>query len=99
VARAEEIVQEELARYLRWLAGRTAAVPVRRLRADLDRCARDQVEQVARDLPADLRPLLEEEVTRIVHRLAHGPTKRLLEAAEAGDDDLVAVIAGLFAAP
>jgi glutamyl-tRNA reductase len=97
VARAEQIVGEELERYLRWLAGRTAATSVRQLRADLDRCTRSQVEQATRDVPEELRPLLEDGIRRVVSRLAHGPTRRLLEAAEAGDDDLVAVLAGLFA--
>jgi glutamyl-tRNA reductase len=72
---------------------------VRQLRADLDRCARSQVEQAARDVPEELRPVLEDGIRRVVGRLAHGPTKRLIEAAEAGDDDLVAVLAGLFAVP
>jgi glutamyl-tRNA reductase len=99
VARAEQIVGEELDRYLRWLAGRAAATSVRQLRADLDRCTRTHVEQAARDVPEEFRPLLEDGIRRVVRRLAHGPTKRLLEAAEAGDDDLVAVIAGLFAVP
>jgi glutamyl-tRNA reductase len=99
VAQAERIVGEELDRYQRWLAGRAAATSVRQLRADLDRCARSQVEQAARDVPEELRPVLEDGIRRVVGRLAHGPTKRLIEAAEAGDDDLVAVLAGLFAVP
>jgi glutamyl-tRNA reductase len=99
VAQAERIVGEELDRYQRWLAGRAAATSVRQLRADLDRCARSQIEQAAHDVPEELRPVLEDGIRRVVGRLAHGPTKRLIEAAEAGDDDLVAVLAGLFAVP
>jgi glutamyl-tRNA reductase len=97
VAQAERIVGEELDRYRRWLAGRSAATAVRQLRTDLDRCTRSQVEQATRDVPEELRPILEDGIRRLVSRLAHGPTKRLIEAAEAGDDDLVAVLAGLFA--
>jgi glutamyl-tRNA reductase len=99
VVRAEQIVDEELDRYQRWVAGRAAAASVRQLRADLDRCTRTQVEQATRDVPEELRPVLEDGIRRVVRRLAHGPTKRLIEAAEAGDEDLVAVLAGLFAAP
>jgi glutamyl-tRNA reductase len=97
VAEAERIVAEELDRYQRWLAGRAAATSVRQLRADLDRYARSQVEQAARDVPEELRPILEDGIRRVVRQLAHRPTRRLIEAAEAGDDDLVAVLAGLFA--
>ncbi|HVH94362.1 MAG TPA: glutamyl-tRNA reductase [Nocardioidaceae bacterium] len=99
VARAEQIVGEELDRYLRWLAGRAAATSVRQMRADLERCTRTQVAQATRDVPEELRPLLEDGIRRVVRRLAHGPTKRLIEAAEAGDEDLVEVLAGLFAVP
>jgi glutamyl-tRNA reductase len=96
VTRAEQIVDEELDRYLRWLAGRAAAVSVRRLRADVDACAQSQAELATRGLPEHLRPAVEDGVRRAVRRLAHGPTKRLMEAAAAGDEHLVAVLAGLF---
>jgi glutamyl-tRNA reductase len=99
LARAEEIVEGELARYLRWVAGRSAAVSVSRLRADVEAYAQTQVDQATRGVPDDLRPLVEERVRRAVHQLAHGPTKRLLKAAEEGDDRLVEVLAGLFSPP
>jgi glutamyl-tRNA reductase len=99
LACAERIVEEELARYLRWLAGRSAATSVRRLRAEIDACVSAEIEHVARGVPEELRPLVAEGVRRTVHRLAHGPTRRLLEAAEAGDEDLVALLAGIFSAP
>jgi glutamyl-tRNA reductase len=99
LARAEEIVEVELARYLRWVAGRSAAVSVSRLRADVEAYAQSQVDHATRGVPDDLRPLVEERVRRAVHQLAHGPTKRLLRAAEEGDDRLVEVLAGLFAPP
>jgi glutamyl-tRNA reductase len=99
VTRAEQIVDEELDRYLRWLAGRSAAVSVRRLRADVDACAQSQAELATRGLPEHLRPAVEDGVRRAVRRLAHGPTKRLLEAAEAGDHELVELLSGLFATP
>ena len=99
VVRAEQIVEEELDRFLRWRTGRSAAASVRRLRADVEACVRSQVEPTTLGIPEDLRPVLEERVRRAVQRLAHGPTKRLLEAAEAGDDALVEALAGLFAAP
>jgi glutamyl-tRNA reductase len=97
VARAEEVVAEELDRYSRWLAGRSAAVWVRRLRADVDVYADNQARHAGRGVPEELRPAVEEGVRRAVRRLAHGPTKRLLAAAEAGDEELVEVLSGLFA--
>ena len=97
VARAEEIVNAELERFLRWIAGRSAAASMRRLRADAETCTRSQIEHAARGVPEAFRPLIEDTVRRTVHQLAHGPTKRLLEAAGAGDDQLVEVLAGLFA--
>jgi glutamyl-tRNA reductase len=71
-------------------------VSVRRLRADVDACAQSQAELATRGLPEHLRPAVEDGVRRAVRRLAHGPTKRLMEAAAAGDEHLVAVLAGLF---
>jgi glutamyl-tRNA reductase len=97
VTAAERIVEEELVRYLRWLAGRSAAPSIRRLRADVDAWAATQAEHAARGLPAELRPVVEERVRRAVRRLAHEPTQRLLDAAEVGDQDLVELLAGMFA--
>ncbi|MEO5853456.1 MAG: glutamyl-tRNA reductase [Nocardioides sp.] len=97
VARAEQIVGEELGRYLRWMARRCAAVSVQRFRADVEACAQRHVEQVTRGVPADVRQLVETGVLRAVRQLAHGPTLRMLEAAEAGDDELVLKLAGIFA--
>jgi len=98
VERAEEIVDDALDRYLRWLAGRSAAASVRRLRADVETCTRTQVEHATRGIPEELRPAVEDGIRRVVRQLAHGPTRRLLQAAEAGDEELVAVLAGVFAA-
>jgi glutamyl-tRNA reductase len=97
VRRAEEIVDEELERYLRWLSGRSVADSVRRMRDDLDARAQVEAQQAARGVPDELRPLVEDGVRRAVRRLAHGPTRRLLEAAEAGDDRLVDALATIFA--
>ena len=99
VARAEQIIDEEVGRYLRWLAGRSAATSIRRLRSDVDACAGRQAERAGRGVPDDLRPLVEDRVRRAVRRLAHGPTQRLVEAAEAGDTQLVELLTTLFAAP
>jgi glutamyl-tRNA reductase len=99
LARADRIVEEELERYLRWLAGRSAAGSIRRLREEIDLCVSGEMDRVSRALPEGLRPLVADGVRHTVNRLAHGPTRRLLEAAEAGDDQLAELLASIFSAP
>jgi len=93
---AERLVRDEAARYFRWLDTRTAGDPIRRLRDDADAVAREEARRVAGRLPADVRDVVEEALLRTARRLAHGPTRTLLAAAERGDDDLVALLSGLF---
>ena len=100
LAAAEEIIEDELQRYLRWLAGRPAAAAVRRMRSGAEEAARQELDRAAGELPAEVRPAVERLLLRTVHRLVHQPTLELRAAAEAGDGDLVRVLAGLFdAAP
>lgn len=96
LAAAEEIIEEELRRYLRWLAGRPAAAAVRRMRSGAEEAARQELDRAAGELPAEVRPAVERLLLRTVHRLVHQPTLELRAAAEAGDGDLVRVLAGLF---
>jgi glutamyl-tRNA reductase len=96
VTTAEAVVEEELVRYRRWLARRTATDAVRRLRADARAVADQEVARTAGGLPADVGALVEQAVRRVAGQLAHGPTCELLAAAEADDPALVALLAGLF---
>ncbi len=96
-ARAAAVVDEELDRHRRATAHRSAAAAVRRLREDVRVCADRQAGLAARRFPEPVRPDVEEQVRRVVRRLADGPTRRLLEAAEVGDDALVELLSGLFA--
>ncbi|HEU4677055.1 MAG TPA: NAD(P)-dependent oxidoreductase, partial [Motilibacteraceae bacterium] len=98
VAAAERVVDEELARYCRWLARRSAATSVHRLRSAVEACAREEVSRVTGGMTEESRQLVEEAVRRTVRRIAHRPTRALLEAAESGDTELVGVLAGLFTA-
>ena len=93
---AERVVDQETARYLRWLATRSAAAAIRRLRADADAVAFEEARRAAGQLPADVQAIVEGAVVRTAHRLAHGATTRLLQAAEQGDDDLVAALSAVF---
>jgi len=96
LAAAEEIIEDELQRYLRWLAGRPAAAAVRRMRSGAEEAARQELDRIAGELPAEVRPAVERLLLRTVHRLVHQPTLELRAAAEAGDGDLVRVLASLF---
>jgi glutamyl-tRNA reductase len=96
VARAEQVVEEELDRYHQWAARRSAAASVQQLRDDLEACVRTHTFEATRGVPEHLRPVVAESIRRSLHRLAHGPTKRLMEAAEAGDDRLVEILGGIF---
>jgi glutamyl-tRNA reductase len=96
LAAVEEIIEDELQRYLRWLAGRPAATAVRRMRSGAEEAARQELDRATAELPAEVRPAVERLLLRTVHRLVHQPTLELRAAAEAGDGDLVRVLAGLF---
>jgi glutamyl-tRNA reductase len=96
LAAAEEIIEEELRRYLRWLAGRPAAAAVRRMRSGAEEAARQELDRAAAELPDEVRPAVERLLLRTVHRLVHQPTLELRAAAESGDGDLVRVLASLF---
>jgi len=96
LAAAEEIVETELRRYLRWLAGRSAAAEVCRMRSDAEGIAREELARIAGELPAEVRSAVERVLLKTVHRLVHKPTMELRAAAEANNDMLVGVLAGLF---
>jgi glutamyl-tRNA reductase len=96
LAATDEIVEAELQRYLRWLAGRSAAAALRRMRSGAEDIAREEMARIAGELPAEVRSTLERVLLRTVHRLVHRPTLELRAAAEADDGDMVSVLAGLF---
>jgi glutamyl-tRNA reductase len=96
VAATEEIIETELRRYLRWLAGRSAAAALHRMRSGAEDIAREELARIASELPAEIRLSMERVLQRTVHRLMHKPTLELRGAAEAGDGDLVSLLAGLF---
>jgi glutamyl-tRNA reductase len=96
LAATEEIIETELRRYQRWLAGRPAAAALHHMRSGAEDIAREELARVAGELPPEIRSSLERVVLKTVHRLVHKPTLELRAAAAAGDGDLVNVLAGLF---
>jgi hypothetical protein len=93
VAAVEAVIEAELARYRRWSVSRGVGAALRRLRADAEQVARQEIAAA----PAELRPALERAVLRTAHRLAHETTRQLLAAAEDGDAALVTRLATLYA--
>jgi glutamyl-tRNA reductase len=96
VAAVEEVIDTELARYRRWAAARRVGPALRRMRADAEEVARQEVAR-ADVQDDDARAALERAVLRTVHRLTHATTRDMLAAAEAGDGALVERLAGLYA--
>jgi hypothetical protein len=66
------------------------------MRGGAEEAARQELGRAAGELPPEIRPAVERLLLRTVHRLVHQPTLELRAAAEAGDGDLVRVLAGLF---
>ncbi|NUT48728.1 MAG: glutamyl-tRNA reductase, partial [Saccharothrix sp.] len=99
VRAAVDAVEEHVDRYQRWLATHGATAAVNRLRADAEEVAEREIRRVLRRLPGEQHDMVRQALTRISHRLAHGPTVALRAAAERGDDSLVALLSGLFGDP
>ena len=95
VAAVEQVIEAELARYRRWAAARGVGAALRRMRADAEEVARQEVARI--DVPEEDRTVLERAVLRTVHRLTHATTRELLAAADADDGALVERLAGLYA--
>jgi glutamyl-tRNA reductase len=96
LAATEEIIETELRRYRRWLAGRSAAAALYRMRSGAEDIAREEMARIAGELPAEVRSSVERVLLKTVHRLVHKPTLELRAAVEADDGDLVSVLSGLF---
>jgi glutamyl-tRNA reductase len=96
LAATEEIIEAELQRYLRWLASRSAAAALHRMRGGAEDIAREEMARIADELPAEIRSSMERVLLKTVHRLVHKPTLELRAAAAADDRILVSVLAGLF---
>jgi glutamyl-tRNA reductase len=96
LAATEEVVENELQRYGRWLRARSAGPALRGMREDAEQIVRQEIFRIAERIPAEAHAAIEQAMYRMGRRFLHGPTRELLAAAAAGDDGLVDVFAGLF---
>ena len=63
----------------------------------LEAVTADEARRIRGRVPPELQDLVEEALQRTAHRLAHGATTLMLEAAADGEADLVDRLAGVFA--
>lgn len=89
--RANTIVESEVASFERWLRLQSTSSTLKALRKRANRERDDLLERARRELsrggdPDDVMRRLSH---RLVNRLLHGPSIRLRQAAEAGDEDLL----------
>lgn len=81
-ARAEQIVEEDAARYLEWLRGRASVPAIRALRERAERDRLDALQRAKRRLENGMSPeeALDYLSLQLSGRLLHNPTRALAEA-------------------
>jgi len=95
---AEEIIDQQVGRFMGWLGTRQVSTTIRAVRADAE-AARDEVlEKARRRLAAGAPP---EEVARylahtLTNKLLHAPTVQIRRAGASSRDDLVAAARTLY---
>ena len=98
-ARAEVVVAEEVARYLRQRAVREQVPVLAQLRARAEQIRRSELERAMANLSAPLTPaqekVIEAMTSAIVNKMLHQPTARLRAVQEA-DSELADAAAELF---
>ena len=98
-SKAEVLVAEEVARYIRQRAVREQVPVLAQLRARAEQIRRAELERALANLPAPLSPeqarVVEAMTSAIVNKMLHQPTAKL-RAVQAGDSELVDAAAELF---
>ena len=96
---AGQLIAEEIAQFEQQLKTLDAVPTIRQLRSDAEALRTQTTEQARRMLAAgrDPREVIDFLAATLTNRLLHGPSQRLREAAERGDDDIVAAAKALFA--
>jgi glutamyl-tRNA reductase len=98
-AKAEVLVGEEVARFIRQRAVREQVPVLAQLRARAEQIRRAELERALANLSAPLSPdqakIIEAMTSAIVNKMLHQPTARL-RAVQAGDSELAEAAAELF---
>jgi glutamyl-tRNA reductase len=98
-AKAEVLVAEEVARYIRQRAVREQVPVLAQLRARAEQIRRAELERAMTNLPVALSPeqskVIEAMTSAIVNKMLHQPTAKL-RAVQAGDSELADAAAELF---
>ena len=82
IPKVEAIIEEELARFLRWHRTLALRPTVAAFRSHFERVAREELERHKGRFRPEDRPALDQLVHGIVQKLLHRPTKRLTQAGE-----------------
>jgi glutamyl-tRNA reductase len=84
IPRVEAIIEEEMARFLRWHRSLAVKPTVTAFRSHFDRVAREELERHRRRFRPEDQAALESLVHGIVQKLLHHPTTRLARSDEEG---------------
>jgi glutamyl-tRNA reductase len=95
---ADRMIATEVDRFELQLRTRSAAPTIRRLRHEAERTREHTLEQARRMLAAGrgTDEVLEFLAATLTNRLIHAPSQRLREAAESGDERIIAAIAEIY---
>lgn len=88
VPRAEAIVEEEVARFLRWYRSLELKPTITAFRGHFERIAREELERHKGRFRPEDQPAVEALTHGIIQKLLHHPTTRLSRAGENGTDAL-----------
>lgn len=95
---AVESVRCSVTAFMRWLHGIRASESLQRLRSHAERSGEELAMRAANQIRAGRDPeeVLGQMANTLTHRILHGPTKRLREAAEEQDYDMLRAADWLF---
>jgi len=96
--KAVDTIDSEVGEYLRWLHGARAAEGLRQLREHADGNAEALAMRALHQLQAggDAESIVRQLSQTLTHRILHGPSTRLREAAEEQHDDVLRAAAWIF---
>ena len=95
---ATDSIQLAVVSFMRWLHGIRASESLQRLRSHAERSGEELAVRAVNQLRAGRSPkqVLEQMANTLTHRILHGPTKRLREAAEEQDYEMLRAADWLF---